>query len=115
MEMTTKLHAEVGNKIDALASLDVSTKEYSAAVENVTKLMDRAIEIDKLKISEARDEKQMIEERKARIVKNSIDVGSVVLPLAVTVWGALVSLKFEEEGTITTTVGRKTLDKLFKR
>lgn len=115
MEMTTKLNAEIDNKVDELAMLDVSTKEYFTAVDSVTKLIDRAIEIEKLGISAARDEKQMNEERKARIIKNCIDVGSIVLPLTVTVWGALVSLKFEEEGTITTTVGKKTLDKLFKR
>ena len=115
MEMTTKLYAEIDDKIDALADLDVSTKEYSTAVESVTKLMDRAIEIERLDISDTQNEKKIKEEHKARIVKNCIDVGSIVLPLTVTVWGALVSLKFEEEGTITTTVGKKTLDKLFKR
>lgn len=122
MEMTSKLHAEIDDKIDALAMLDVSGKEYSTAVDSVTKLMDRAIEIEKLELSEAHNEKQMAhdekqlnEDRTARIVKNCIDVGSIVLPLTVTIWGALVSLKFEEEGTITTTIGRKTLDKLFKR
>lgn len=114
-EMTTKLYAEIDDKIDAIARLDVSSKEYTAAVDSVTKLMDRAIEIEKLETSGTHNEKQMDEERKARIVKNCIDIGSVVLPLTVTVWGALVSLKFEEEGTITTTIGRKTLDKLFKR
>lgn len=115
MSMTTKLNVEIDNRFDKLAKLDPCSEEYGAAVNNVTKLMDRAIEIEKLEKSEAQNERQFKEDRKSRVVKNCIDVGSIVLPLTVTVWGALVSLKFEEEGTITTTIGRKTLDKLFKR
>lgn len=112
MSMTTKLSVEIEDKLDELANLDVSTKEYSAAVDNVTKLMDRAIEIEKLESSGTQNEKQMKEERKSRLVKNCIDVGSIVLPIAVTIWGARASFKFEETGTITTSVGRKFMDKI---
>jgi hypothetical protein len=112
MDMTTKLHVEIDERFDDIAKLDPSTKEYSAAVDSVTKLMDRAIEIEKFEASETQNEKQMKEDRKSRLVKNCIDVGSVVLPLAVTIWGAKASFKFEEEGTITTTIGRKFMDKI---
>lgn len=115
MSMTTKLHVEIDEKFNELAELNVATKEYSAAVDSVTKLMDRAIEIEKLEASETHNEKQMKEDRKSRLVKNFIDVGSIVLPLAVTVWGARASFKFEETGTITTGIGRKFMDKLISR
>ena len=113
MSMTTKLSVEIEDKLDELANLDVSTKEYSAAVDNVTKLMDRAIEIEKLESSGTQNEKQMKEERKSRIVKNLIDVGGIVLPLAVTLWGVKASLYFEDSNTVTTTVGRKFMDRMF--
>lgn len=112
MSMVTKLNVEIEEKFDELAKLDPTTKEYSAAVDSVTKLMDRAIEIEKLESSETQNEKQMEEDRKSRLVKNCIDVGSIVLPLAVTIWGAKASFKFEETGTITTSVGRKFMDKI---
>ena len=115
MDMTTKLHGEISNRIDGLSKLNPSSEEYSDTVNNVTKLMDRAIEIEKLEMTETQNMRQLKEDRRSRIVKNVIDAGSIVLPLTVTVWGALVSLKFEEEGSITTTIGRKTLDKLFKK
>lgn len=116
MSMTTKLSVEIDERFDKLAELDPSSKEYSAAVDSITKLMDRAIEIEKLESSEAREEKKMKEDHKARLAKNAIDIGSVILPLAVTIWGARASFKFEEEGTITTTIGRKFMDKLiFKK
>lgn len=112
MSMVTKLNVEIEEKFDELAKLDPTTKEYSAAVDSVTKLMDRAIEIEKLESSETQNEKQMEEDRKSRLAKNCIDVGSIVLPLAVTIWGAKASFKFEETGTITTSVGRKFMDKI---
>lgn len=112
MSMVTKLNVEIEEKIDKLAKLDPTTKEYSTAADSVTKLMDRAIEIKKLESSETQNEKQMEEDRKSRLVKNCIDVGSIVLPLAVTIWGAKASFKFEETGTITTSVGRKFMDKI---
>lgn len=115
MSMTTKLQKEIDDRFEKLNKLDPSSKEYSAAVDSVTKLIDRAIEIEKLEMTEAQNERQLKEDRKSRVVKNCIDVGAVVLPLTVTVWGALVSLKFEEQGSITTTIGRKTLDRLFKK
>ena len=112
MSMTTKLNVEIEDKLDELANMNPSTKGYAVAVDSVTKLMDRAIEIEKLESSDSQNEKQMKEDRKSRLVKNCIDVGSIVLPLAVTIWGARASFKFEETGTITTSVGRKFMDKI---
>ena len=112
MSMVTKLNVEIEDKFDELANLNPSSKEYSAAVDSVTKLMDRAIEIEKLEMTETQNEKQLKEDRKSRLTKNCIDIGSIVLPLAVTIWGARASFKFEETGTITTSVGRKFMDKL---
>lgn len=110
---TTKLREEIDEKLDKLKDMDPSTKEYSTAVEGVTKLMDRIIEIEKLDTSVTHNENQMKEDRKARWIKNLIDIGAIVLPLGVTIWGAKTSLKFEETGTVTTGVGRKFIDRLF--
>ena len=115
MSMTTKLHVEIDDRFDDLAKMDPTSKEYSTVVDSVTKLMDRAIEIERLESSETQTENQMKEDRKSRLIKNCIDIGSVVLPLAVTIWGACVSLKFEETGSITTGVGRKFMDKLISK
>lgn len=115
MSMKTLLEVEIEDTFAKMEDLDPTTKEYVNAVDGVTRLMDRVIEIEKLESAEIENDKKLREDRKTRIIKTCVDVGSLVLPLAVTVWGALVSLKFEEEGSITTTIGKKTLDKLFKR
>lgn len=113
MSMATKLQLEIEERLDAANELDPTSKEYETVVNSVTKLMDRAIEIEKLESSESQNEKQMKEERKARLIRNLIDIGAIVLPLGVTLWGVKASLYFEDENTVTTTVGRKFMDKLF--
>lgn len=113
MSLTTKLNVEIDERFNDLAKLDPTTKEYSTAVDSLTKLMDRAIEIEKIEASDAQNEKQMKDDRKSRVVKNCIDVGSIILPLAVTLWGVKASLYFEDSNTVTTTVGRKFMDRMF--
>ena len=108
----TLLNTEIDLKLAKLRDMDPATKEYAAVVDNLSKLMDRRIELEKIAESAAQNELKMKQEKKDRVVSNVIDVGKIVLPLAVTVWGACVSLKFEETGTITTAVGRKFMDKL---
>lgn len=115
MSMTTKLHVEIEDRLDNISELEPTSKEYGMAVDSVTKLMDRAIEIEKLEASEDHNEKQMKEDRKSRLTRNIIDVGAIVLPLAVTIWGARASFRFEENGTITTGIGRKFMDKLISK
>ena len=57
----------------------------------------------------------MDEEKKDRLVKNIITAAGIVLPLVITVWGTKVSLKFEEEGTFTTIMGRGFINKLLPK
>lgn len=115
MSIETALQAEVEDKLVNLASMEAGSEEYKNAVDGITKLMDRVIEIEKLEMSENQSKAQMEENRKSRLTKNAIDIGSVVLPLVVTIWGARATFKFEENGTITTAVGRKFIDKLISR
>lgn len=116
MSMITKLHVEIEDRIDEASQLKLTDKEYTSAVDSIGKLMDRAIEIDKLERSEAREEKQMKEDRKNRLIRNIIDAGAIVLPLGVTIWGAVNSWMFEANGgMITTGAGRKFMDRLMSK
>ena len=58
---------------------------------------------------------QMEDERKDRLVRNGITIASIVIPTAVTIWGTLKSFKFEETGTVTTTIGRGFINKLIPK
>ena len=122
----TLLHEEIQDGFDALSRMERGTETHKTTVDEVAKLFDKAIEIEKLEMEAKEREKareieaslkraQMEEDRKDRRVKNGIAVGGIVLPLAVTIWGTFKTLKFEEEGTITTIMERGFINKLIPK
>ena len=126
MKNETLLHEEIESEFKELKKLEAGSEKYKVAVDGLTKLVDRAIEIDKLNDSaedrrEARDadmeikQQQLHEDAKDRKVRNGIAVAGIIIPTAVTIWGTLKSLKFEETGTITTNAGRNFISRIFKK
>ena len=57
-------------------------------------------------------QKQIEEERKDRLIRNCISAAGIVIPSLITIWGTLKTFKFEEDGTITTVMGRGFINKL---
>lgn len=144
MDIETLLHEEIENELKTLGEMEVGSNEYKAVVDGLTKLIDRAIEMDKFniaheekleerefekeqKLKQMEEEKlerefernhkieQMEEEKKDRFIKNILNGVGIGLPVAVTIWGTLKSLKFEETGTVTTLVGRGFINKLLSK
>ena len=122
----TLLHEEIQDGFDALSKMERGTEIHKTTVDEVAKLFDKAIEIEKIEIEAKEKAKareieaslkraQMEEDRKDRRVKNGIALGGIVLPLAVTIWGTFKTLKFEEEGTVTTMMGRGFINKLIPK
>lgn len=126
MNIKDLLCEEIENEFEELKSMDLGSEKHRSTVDGLTKLVDRAIEIKKVEIEN--DEKvtsreidndfksqQMEDERKDRLVRNGITIASIVIPTAVTIWGTLKSFKFEETGTVTTTIGRGFINKLIPK
>lgn len=115
MKIENMLGDEIQNEFEKLKGDALGSEQYSKTVDGLTKMVDRAIEIEKLKLEAANKEKQLKEERKDRIVKNIISAAGVIIPVGVTIWGTLVSFKFEEEGSVTTIMGRGFVNKLLPK
>ena len=122
----TLLHEEIQDGFDALSRMERGTDTHKTTVDEVAKLFDKAIEIEKLEREAKEREKareieaslkraQMEEDRKDRRAKNGIAVGGIVLPLAVTIWGTFKTFRFEETGTVTTIMGRGFINKLIPK
>ena len=122
----TLLHEEIQDGFDALSRMERGTETHKTTVDEIAKLFDKAIEIEKIEveakerakareIEESLKRAQMEEDRKDRKLKNGIAIGGIVLPLAVTIWGTFKTLKFEEEGTVTTIMGRGFINKLIPK
>ena len=122
----TLLHEEIQDGFNDLSKMERGTEIHKTTVDEVAKLFDKAIEIEKIEIEAKEKAKareieaslkmaQMEEDRKDRRFKNGIAIGGIVLPLAVTIWGTFKTLKFEEEGTVTTMMGRGFINKLIPK
>lgn len=115
MKIDELLQEELELEIDELSKIEVGTDTYRTAVDGVTKLADRVIKIKELEAETEIKQKELDEEKKDRKIKNILTGLGIAVPTGVTIWGTLKSLKFEETGTVTTSVGRQFINKLFKK
>ena len=151
MEFDTLLREEIVSELEKLEDIEIGSDCYKTTVDGLVKLMDRAIEIDKMNISKEEQKikredakaatefenkikreqlentkaiakfdnlfksRQMTDEQIDSIVRNCIAADGIIVPSVITVWGALMSFKFEEEGTITTSVGRGFMSRLLPK
>ena len=123
MSIQRLLREEIESEFKELSKITPGGEDYKVAVDGITKLMDRAIELEKNEIDrqdriDARDSenelktRQMEDEKKDRFVKNLLTGVGTIGGLVVTVWGAKKAWKFEETGTVASPVGRSFISKL---
>ena len=123
MSIQKLLREEIESEFKELSEITPGGDEYRVAVDGITKLMDRAIEMEKNEVErqdriDARDSenelktKQMEDEKKDRFVKNLLAGVGTIGGLVVTIWGAKKAWKFEETGTVASPVGRSFINKL---
>lgn len=123
MSIQRLLREEIESEFKELSKIAPGGDDYKIAVDGITKLMDRAIEMEKNELDRqdridarnSEDEfktKQLEDEKKDRFVKNLLAGVGTIGGLAVTIWGAKKAWKFEETGTVASPVGRNFINKL---
>lgn len=126
MDIENLLYDEIETDFEKLRKEDLEPETRKATVDELAKLMDRAIEMKRLeneskdkaeaRLSEQAVELQKLEEdKKDRWTRNIIGAAGVILPLLVTIWGTKVSMDFEKEDSFTTTAGRNFINNLFRK
>lgn len=126
MEIKTILLEEIEDELNDLTKVTLGSEEYKASVDGIAKLMDRAIEMERMdretkdKVDERENENQNRQaqdklETRDRLIKNCIAVAGIVVPTVVTIWGTKKSFEFEKDGTITTIMGRGFINKLLPK
>lgn len=114
-----KLAEDVNTLLGELALAKPGSKEYQDISNEVTKLLDRVVEFEKVDINRWNQEaehqlkmKQSEDDRNDKLIKNGLTAISTIGGFGLVVWGALKSWKFEEMGTITSSAGRKFMNML---
>ena len=117
------LDEEIKSEFEVLKTTKPGEEAHKATVDSVVKLMDRAIELKKIDATATGENtareietdlklKQMQDEKKDKFVKNVMTGAKDAAIIAITIWGTVVSMNFERDGTITTSAGRKHMNKL---
>lgn len=125
MSVKQKLMEEFNSQIEGLNKMELGTDKYKVTVDGVTKLADRIIEIQKAEDESVfknntqtneciLKEEQLKADKRDRVIKNCIAVGSAVLSVAVYGAAFIASTNFERDGTFTTEGGKSSIRQLLK-
>lgn len=122
MDIKQSLSEEVLRELKQMKGMELGTEQYRTTVNGVGTLVDKTIELTKLEADKQErlerkevSAKTMDSEKKDRLIQNSIAMAGILIPAMITVWGTVKSFEFEEEGTITTIMGRGFINKLLPR
>lgn len=125
MSIKTLLEQEINDEFETLGKIEIGTKEYATTVDGLTKLVDRAIELQKFeadrndRISHQEEEmdlkkQQAAEEKKDRRVKNWLTAAGIIIPTGTALWGTVWTWYKEVEDSNTSTAGRNMMNFLLK-
>lgn len=132
MSLKSLLNEEICEELKECKKWQVGSDDYCKTVDGIAKLIDRQIELEKIEIQKEQQKidceqnlfandiqaEQLKIDKKDKIVKNVLTGTSVVGGLLVGIWGTMEAIKFEEEGSFTSLVGRdfvSNLSKLFPK
>jgi hypothetical protein len=113
MDIQKLFNEEIAAELEVLENIDMTSDKYEQAVNGLSKLTDKAIEMEKLNIEREKIEKeieiklqQMEEDKKDRKVRNWLTGAGIVIPAGVTIWGAIYTIAKEEGVVISSIMGR---------
>ncbi len=125
MSIKNHLVEEFQSELEELKKMQLGTDDYKITVDGVTKLADRIIELEKnekehaAQINAQENEyiikvQQLRDEKRDRLIKNSITVGTFIGGIVVYSLAFIASTNFEREGTFTTEGGKNSIKQLLK-
>ena len=106
------LNEEIATRLEELKTMESGTEEYNAKVDSLVKLMDRSAEFEKIEADVDDKTKRRNDDKKSRTIGYIMTGVKDAAVIIFTVWGTVVAINFEKEGTLTTSAGRKHLNKL---
>lgn len=125
MSIKTTLTEEFNDQMKGLHKLEVGTEQYSTAVNGVTKLADKIIDLEKIEIEreerikdrdteiELKSQQMEIDKRDKRN-QNLVNVVKIAVPTVAGFAMGIISMKWEKLETITSTAGRQALKDIIR-
>lgn len=125
MSIKTTLTEEFNDQMKDLHKLEVGTEQYSTAVNGITKLADKIIDLEKIEIEreerikdrdteiELKSQQMEIDKRDKRN-QNLVNVVKIAVPTVAGFAMGIISMKWEKLETITSTAGRQALKDIIR-
>lgn len=125
MSIKTTLTEEFNDQMKDLHKMEVGTEQYSTAVNGVTKLADKIIDLEKIEIEreerikdrdteiELKSQQMEIDKRDKRN-QNLVNVVKIAVPTVAGFAMGIISMKWEKLETITSTAGRQALKDIIR-
>lgn len=107
MNISKQLDDVISKILEKLEDETIDHDERERLIGEVTRLIDRKQDLDRLEHEKTDTKRKSRSERWQFWVKLAVDILAIALPLGVTIWGTIVTVNFEKEGTLTTSAGRK--------
>ena len=79
------------------------------------KLIVMVLDLEEMEDKKEAEKKKTIIDILDKTVGYAVNVAGIVLPLLVTIWGTKVTLEFEQEGNVTTIMGKGFFNKLLPK
>ena len=120
MKSTEIIEAEVLKEMSSIDNMGVGTDQHKVAVDTVSKLTDKMIDLKKIELEEKKikmenEEKMRLhaieiekakKDQKDQKVKNGIAIAGIAAPLVVAIWANIYNW-YKEEGSIMSSSGGK--------
>lgn len=114
MDIKKMLHEEIAEDFEALKEEEFGSDGYRTGVDSVAKLMDRAIEIEKIESDAELKRIEQKNDKQNRLIGHIVTGVTTAAGIIITVWGTRASFRFEETGTVTTIMGKNFINSLGK-
>ena len=122
MKTLNLLETELQSKIEELGRTKVGTEEHEAVLDEIKTLTSSLKELKQVSI-DAEDKRmnyelkseQVSDEKKDRKIKNGIAIASLAVTTVTSLGLAYWTFRFDEKGSITSTLGRTILNKFIPR
>lgn len=115
-ETLWKSYEEINEKISIYGTID---EHYKVLLEERDKIRNELIKLEQAKMENDLKRNQIKAEDKREKIRNIINVGTFTVTTGVSIWTVLKTFKFDQESTITSTLGRNSItnvvSKIFKR
>lgn len=111
MEKTRDLLMKDYNMVsDLLTITDVNSEGRTELMKERDNIRNELIKVDSTEIEADIKRAEIKAENKRELGKTIVTIGTFIVTTGVTIWSIIKTFKFDETGTITSTLGRGTLN-----